>query len=224
MRKLAVSAVLVLGVLALIAQEGFDYKVRRYFFAGYTGDAAALEKGMEICNQALAANPKNAEALVWHGSGVYYQSFGAFQNGDLAKGRELAQRGMKEMDDAVALSPNNLNVRIPRGAFLLTSSRYVPDAGIARGMVEKGLGDFEKAYSVQGPDLSKLGTHPHGELLIGLADGYSRLGQQDKAEQWFKRIKTEMKNTAYEDSANLWLEKKALPPRQAGCIGCHVEK
>lgn len=212
---------LILGLLA-VAQERFDYKVRRYFFAGYTGDNAALETGMKICDEALAANPKNAEALVWHGSGVYYRAFQAFQQGDQQKGLELARQGTKEMDDAVAESPENLGVRIPRGAFLLTSSHFVPDPAIAKGMIEKGLSDFEKAYSIQEPNFAKLPMHPKGELLIGLADAYSRLGQQDKAEQWFKRITVELKGTAYEESANLWLQNKSLSAKQAGCLGCHV--
>ena len=38
---------------------------------------------------------------------------------------QLAQ-GLKEMDDAVALAPGNVSVRFPRGASLLTASRYMP--------------------------------------------------------------------------------------------------
>lgn len=209
-------------VVAVIAQERFDVKVRSYFFSGYTGDSAALQQGMKICEEALATNPKNAEALEWHGTGVYYQAFQAFREGDQQKGMELAQRGTKEMDDAVALAPDHLGVRIPRGAFLLTSSRFVPDPTIAHGMIEKGLSDLEEAYSIQQPYLAKLATHPKGELFIGLADAYSRLGQQDKAEEWFKRIAIDLKGTPYADSANLWLQTRSLPPEKAGCLGCHV--
>jgi tetratricopeptide (TPR) repeat protein len=214
--------VLVLVVAVAIAQERFDYKVRSYFFAGYAGDNAALQKGMKICEDALATDPKNAEALVWHGSGIYYQAFVAFQQGDQQKGMELAQRGGKEMDDAVAMAPDSLGVRIPRGAFLLTSSHFVGDPGIAKGMIAKGISDLERAYAIQEPNLSKMGVHPKGELFIGLADGYSRLGQQNKAEDWFKRIATEMKGTPYEASADLWLRTRSLAPEKAGCIGCHT--
>jgi hypothetical protein len=221
MKKWFIYLTLICCVLA-VAQERFDFKVRRYFFAGYTGDNAALETGMKICEEALAADPKNSAALVWHGSGVYYRGFQAFQQGDQQKGMELARQGMKEMDQAVAEAPENLGVRIPRGAFLLTSSHFVPDPVVAKGMIEKGVSDFEKVYALQEPNLAKLPMHSKGELLIGLADGYSRLGQQDKAEGWFKRIAAELKGTAYEDSANLWLQNKSLPARQAGCLGCHV--
>jgi tetratricopeptide (TPR) repeat protein len=217
-----VIVVVVVVVAVAIAQERFDYKVRTYFFSGYAGDNAALQKGMKICEDALATDPKNAEALVWHGSGVYYQAFQAFQQGDQQKGVELARRGTKEMDDAVTMAPDDLGVRIPRGAFLLTSSHSVGDPTVARGMIEKGISDFERAYAIQEPNLAKMGVHPKGELFIGLADGYSRLGQPEKAEEWFKRIATEMKGTPYGASANLWLQTKSLPPEKAGCFGCHT--
>lgn len=219
--KIAVVALLAAGVLA--SQERFDYKVRNYFFAGFSGDPASLEKGMKICEDILAADPKQAEALVWHGAGLFSQSGQAFQKADQQKGMELWQRGLKEMDDAVALAPDNLGVRIPRGAVLLTGSRFVGSPEMARPLIEKGLADFEKAYEIQGPDLSYLGTHPRGELMIGLADAYNRLGNQEKAQAWFERIQKDLKGTPYERSANAWLETKSLTTAQAGCLGCHTD-
>ena len=49
------------------AAEGrFDTEVREDLFAGFGGDAEALARGAKTCDDALAKNPKNAEALVWH--------------------------------------------------------------------------------------------------------------------------------------------------------------
>jgi tetratricopeptide (TPR) repeat protein len=208
----------------LIGQERFDLKVRNYFFAGFAGDLSSLEKGMRVCEETLASDPKNAEALVWHGSGLFYQAGQAFQKGDQQNGMQLWTRGLKEMDDSVALSPDSIGVRIPRGAVLLAGSRFLPSAEMARPLVEKGVTDFEAAYQLQGPDLSRLGTHPRGELMIGLADGYSRLGNPEKAQQWFERIQKEMPGTPYAKSATTWLETKSLAPQQAGCLGCHTGK
>ncbi len=219
-KKLSAMALLLAGILS--SQDRFDYKVRDYFFAGFAGNPASLEKGMKICEDILAADPKHAEALVWHGAGLFYQAGQAFQKADQEKGMELWQRGLKEMDDAAELAPENLGVRIPRGAVLLTASHYVPGPEMARPLIDKGLTDFEKAYEIQGPDLGKLGIHPRGELMIGLADGYSRTGNQEKAQAWFERIQKEMKGTPYEKSAGIWLETKTLAPAQAGCLGCHT--
>ncbi len=224
MRKnLDVLFVLLAAAGVLLCQERFDLRVRNYFFAGFSGDAAALEKGMKICEESLAADPKNAEALVWHGSGLYFQAGQAFQKGDQQNGMQLWTRGLKEMDDAVELAPQGVGVRVARGAVLLTGSRFVsPD--MSRPLIAKAVGDFEAAYQMQGPDLSGLGTHPHGELMIGLADGYSRLGDREKAQQWFERIQKELPGTPYARSAGTWLETKSLAPQQAGCLGCHTGK
>jgi len=222
--KFTLAAVaLITATGSLNSQERFDLKVRSYFFAGFAGDAASLERGMKLCEDALAADPKDFQALVWHGSGVFFQAGEAFRNRDSQKGMELWQRGLKEMRDAVAMAPEALGVVIPRGAVLLTASHYVPPE-MARQLIETGVQDFEKAYQLQGPDLSKLGTHPRGELMIGLADGYSRLGNQEKAQQWFDRIQNEMPGTPYAKSAASWLETKSLAAAQAGCLGCHNGK
>ena len=207
------------------AQERFDLKIRNYFFAGFAGDTAALDKGMKICEETLAADPRNAEALVWHGAGLYFGSGQAFQKGDQQTGLQLYARGIKEMDDAVEIAPDRVGVRIPRGATLLTGSRFMaPD--MAHPLVEKAVSDYEKAYELQADHLDRLGAHSRGELLIGLADGYSRLGDQDRAKTWFERIKADplLHRTPYEKSADLWLETKSLPSAKAGCLGCHTGK
>jgi hypothetical protein len=223
--KTKLAALVLLGAASLVpAQDRFDYKVRNYFFAGFSGDAASLEKGMKICEESLAADPKNAEALVWHGAGLFYASGLAFQKQDMQKGGELWARGLKEMDDAVALAPDQLGVVIPRGAVLLTASKYVPSPEMARPLIEKGVADFEKTYQLQSPDFDTIGTHPRGELMIGLADGYNRLGNREKAQEWFERIQKTMAGTAYEKSAMTWLETKSLTPAQSGCLGCHTAK
>ena len=93
------------------ADQRFDMVVRSDFFAGFAGDEARLKKGMDACEKALADNPKNAEALVWHGSGLAFQAGAAFRTGDAQTGGGLWTRGMEEMDRAVSLEPDNVGVR-----------------------------------------------------------------------------------------------------------------
>jgi tetratricopeptide (TPR) repeat protein len=212
----------VLGLAA--AQERFDMRVRNDFFAGFAGNQEALDRAMKICEEELTRNPANAAALVWHGSGVFFQSGTHFRSGDQAKGVEFWQRGLSEMDNAVKMAPDSLGVRIPRGAVLLTASRTLPNAEMAHPLIEKGVGDFERALEIQKAYFDTLGTHPRGELLIGLADGYARLGKDDQATAYFERIRTALPGTAYATSAEKWLTTKTLAPREAGCLGCHVAK
>ncbi len=211
-----------LGLTA--AEERFDLRVRTDFFAGFAGDQQALDRAMKLCEEELARNPANAEALVWHGSGVFFQSGQFFKAGDRAKGGEYRQRGLAEMDRAVQIAPDNLGVRIPRGAELLTASRYLPNPEMARPLIETGLADFEHTLEIQKLYFDKLGTHQRGELLIGLADGYARLGKDEQATLYFERIRAALPGTPYAANADKWLATKSLTPRESGCIGCHVAK
>lgn len=220
LKSIAVLVVLTaLSCLTALSQERFDLKVRNYFFTGFSGDADSLATGMKLAEEAIAADPKNAEALVWHGAGLYFEAGQAFQRGDQQSGMDLYRRGLQEMDDAVALAPDKIGVRIPRGAVLLTGSRFMP-LETAKPLVEKGVSDFARVYEIQSPALDKLGNHPKGELLLGLADGYGRLGDEEKAQQFYQQVLKELPGTPYAKKANAWMETKAS---QTACIGCHTK-
>ncbi len=224
---IAGGAAFLVGFLSTVriapAQERFDLKVRQDFFAGFAGNQEALDHGMKACEDALAADPKNAEAMVWHGSGVLFEAGKYFQTGDQQKGMEFWTRGLKEMQTAVDLEPDNVGVRIPRGAVLLSSSHFVPES-MAKPLIALGVSDYAKAYEIQKATFETLGTHPRGELLLGLADGYSRAGDQSKATEFFEKIRTDLPNTVYAKRANLWMESKSLPADQTRCVGCHTSK
>ncbi len=206
------------------SRERFDFLVRSDFFAGFAGDQAALERGMKVCEETLAQKPNHAEALVWHGGGLVFIAGQAFQRADFRKGAELWDRGLKEMDHAVELEPNNVGVLIPRGATLLQASRFIPDKATQRLLLEKGVGDYETVLELQKAYFNKLSSHSRGELLFGLAEGSVRLGSTDKARAYFHRIVNECKGSIREKQANAWLEKGVQPSTDAmSCSGCHTK-
>jgi hypothetical protein len=141
----------------------FDMVVRADFFAGFGGDEARLARGMEECERTLAASPNHAEAMVWHGSGLAYQGGMAFLRGDGQAGLELWNRGLAEMDRAVALEPDDVGVRIPRGAMLLQATRNMPPP-MAKPLIEKAIGDYERTLALQTASgaFAALGSHPRG--------------------------------------------------------------
>lgn len=201
--------------------QRFDMAVRADFFAGFTGDEARLKKGMDTCERVLADNSDHAEALVWHGSGLAYNAGMAFQKGDMKTGGELWQRGMQEMDKAVALEPDNVGVLIPRGALLLQATQNMPP-DMGRPLLEKAVGDYEHVLALQSSYFSTLGDHPKGELLFGLAVGYSRLGNLDKARMYFDRLIKDAPASGQAPKARTWLSTGALPKSEGlGCVGCH---
>ena len=71
-------------------------------------------------------------------------------------------RGLKELDDAVALQPNKIGVLAVRGAVYTQTSLEVPPAQ-AQGILGKGVADYERILEIQ------KGVHPRGELLFGLS-------------------------------------------------------
>lgn len=201
----------------------FDLVVRTDFFAGFAGDVARLDKGMEACERALAEDPKHPEALVWHGSGLTFRGGMAFRRGDAQTGMELWTRGLEEMDRAVALAPDHVGVRIPRGAMLLQATRSLPPE-MAKPLIEKGLSDYEHTLEVQSKSgtFAALGDHPKGELLFGLAEGYSRLGQTDKARAYFERLVSDAPGSGQTPKAKQWLSAGSLAPGTSlTCVGCH---
>jgi tetratricopeptide (TPR) repeat protein len=195
--------------------------VRADFFAGFAGSDERPANGMAACERALAADPTNAEALVWHGSGLAFEAGIAFRKGDQETGMALWQRGLQEMDSAVAMAPENIGVLIPRGALLLQATMNMPPER-ARPLLEKAVGDYEHVLALQSSYFDTLGDHPKGELLFGLAEGFSRLGNSDKARMYFNRLIADAPASGQTPKAQRWLATGRLPKSEGiGCVGCH---
>jgi tetratricopeptide (TPR) repeat protein len=206
---------------APIKPQRFDYLVRADFFAAAAGDEARLQKVIAVCEQALARNPQHAEAMVWHGATAIVRASQAFQKGDATTGRQLFDRGVKEMSDAVALAPDNPGVLIPRGAVLFEATRGLPSEA-ARPLVQSAVDNYEHALEVQAPIFASLGDHAKGELLFGLADGWSRLGDAAKARGYFERLIADAPTSGQAPKARAWIDTGAIPRTSgAQCVGCH---
>jgi tetratricopeptide (TPR) repeat protein len=125
------------------------------------------------------------------------------------------------MSDAVSLEPQNVGVLIPRGATLLQASANVKGDG-ARALLETAVGDYEKVLALQAPYFATLGDHAKGELLFGLAEGYHRLGQHEKARAYFERILTDAPASGQTAKAREWLATGTVPKSiGTSCVGCH---
>jgi len=201
--------------------QRFDYLVRADFFAGVAGDTARLQKAIDVCERALAENPKHPEALVWHGAAALVQSGQAFQRGEMGAGGQLWERGLREMNEAVSLAPDHVGVLIPRGAVLFEATRGMKPE-MARGLIESAVANYERVLTIQAPYFDSLGDHPKGELLFGLADGYHRLGQHEKARGYFERLIKDAPTSGQAPKARDWLATGSVPKSGGpGCVGCH---
>ncbi len=199
--------------------ERFDEKVRADFFDGLRGDTAAMDRAMKACDEALAKNPRDPEAMVWHGAGVVGRASIAFRAGDRAKGIELYTKGLAEMDAAVVIAPNHVGVRIPRGAVVLAMAPFVPEPERTK-LLERGIADYETTYAVQKHEFQELTLHSREQLLYGLVDGYANLGKADKATEMFARMKREAAGSELLPRAEKRARSEAVDG-PAPCEQCH---
>jgi hypothetical protein len=209
-----------------LPEKEFADLVRDDFFAGMNGDQAAFDRVWKLCEDTLAKNPKNAAAMAWHGDCLVTMSGKAFQNNDFAKGQDLWNRGFKEINDAVALEPDSTHVLLPRGSTCLTVAKVIHDPKQAKTLTQTGVADYEKVLQIQKPDFDQRSVHARGELLFGLADGWFRLGDDQKSREYLLRIATELGGTEYATRAHDWLDTtdaEALQKKSKNlsCIGCH---
>ncbi len=205
------------------SKDRFDLVVREDLFAGFKGDDEALARGLKNCEDALVKNPKNAEALVWRGAARVFSAGQKFGAGKPAEGLPLWTSGLKDMDDAVALEPKNVGVRIPRAAVLLPAARNTPPA-IGKPLLENALEDFQTIAKLQSKEVDKLGTHQRGELYMGLADVYRLLGENTKSKEQLETVVKDLPDTKYATRAKEWLAAKPDAKLRHDCIGCHVAK
>lgn len=200
----------------------FDDVVRDDFFAGLAGDTARLDAAMRRCEEELAKDPRHAQALVWHGSGLMYRAGVAARREDFAAAAELSRRGAREMDDAVSFAPDDTVVLLLRGVTLSAAARGMRDPARAVAALRTAVGDFETTLRIQTPIYARLAEHPRGELLGGLADLWYRLGEEDKARAYLGRLTAELPGSPYADAARQWLAQRPLRGGPAlTCVGCH---
>lgn len=95
---------------------------------------------------------------------------------------------------------------------------------MARGLLERAVADYEAAYRAQEASISGLPEHLKGELLLGLADGYNRLGRWEEAEPHFARLVAEVPDSGYGAEARAFMTAGpgGLTRPARICQGCHV--
>ena len=208
---------------ALLAQTRLDSnQMRNDLFAAMEGNPNALKRMLDTSQKALDQNPDHAQALVWHGAATIGSFFMEAQKGNAPAAVPIFQKGAAEMDRAVSLAPDDIEVRIMRSVLYGPASRQFPPP-LGRDMLEKARTDLQHAYDLQQSHLSELGTHPLGELLQALADVNSRQGRTENAEKYYRLMQTMLKDTEYARRAGEWMKtKQPLPEAQTNCIGCHV--
>ncbi len=207
-------------VTASFAQERFDYAVRDNMFRAFGGNEAAYKSAMLTIEEKLKEQPDHAEALAWHGVGLYFKAGQALAAGDRAGAATLSKAAMADLDRAFQLEPTNIGVLIPRSATLLVVARNQRDADRARDLAARAAAGFETAFAIRRPALAQLGLHNRGEYLAGLAESWALAGDRQKAEGYLRRILADLPNSPYAERAVAklgdWNDRRPL-----NCQTCH---
>lgn len=216
----------VVGALAagmLMAQIRLDSnKMRNDLFASMAGNTEAMKRMLGASGKVLAEDPDHAQALLWHGVATIAAFFPEAQKGNAQAAFPSLQRGILEMDRAVSLAPDDIEVRVMRAVLYQPTSRQLPPQ-LSSDMLEKARTDFQHTFDLQRNHLAELGTHPLGELLQGLADTYSRQGKVADAEKYYGLIRSMLKDTEYDKRAAEWMKtRQPLAEAQTACVGCHT--
>jgi hypothetical protein len=209
---------------ALIFGQNFDPRIRADFFAGFAGDAKAMERGLAAAEDLIHSDSTvAAEALSWHGSGLLAQAGAKFGRGDYQAGGELWGKAVAEMDEAGKRQPDNPAVLIPSAAAMFAASRFSPPQ-MGKPILQKALADYEHVFDLQKGFFDRLSGHMRGELLFGLADGYSRDGNAEKARFYFEKLAAVGAESGHLEQAQLYLKGEKYTVNGIGCVGCHVGK
>jgi len=208
---------------ALVFGQSFDPRIRADFFAGFNGDAKAMERGLSAAEEIIrGGSPLAAEALAWHGSGLLSQAGEKFAHNDFEAGGALWEKALAEMDEAGKRQPDNPAVLIPRAATWFAASRLSPPT-MGKPILKKALADYEHVYDLQRVFFDRLDGHMRGELLFGLADGYARDGNQEKARFYFEKLAAVGTESGHLEQAQHYLNGEKYTVTGVGCVGCHVK-
>jgi len=226
MRAIATIVVVLVLTGGLWAQGPDIESIRADMLAALTGDTERFERGMRAVEALASSDPHNARIKVLYGTGLFARAGTAFQTGGAQNALALLQAALDEMARAVAMAPDDVFVRGRRGVILISASRQTP-AAMARPLTQLAVEDFEKVLELRETTstLAQGSTHQRGELLTGLGDGWSRLGERERARRYFQRITRELQGTIYDQRATAWLDNRpeAQTPAFFTCSGCHVE-
>ena len=157
-----VFAIICIGSISTFAQT-FE-SLQKDFDAGMQGDSKAFKNAWKLSEELLAKNPKDAETLVLHGSATLFQAGQAFQTGNFGEGGKLWQKGQAEMDQAVKISPDNVNVLMTRGTTYLSASKQFP--------VKEEADRLFSGLSAGGQVEMPIGNSPWGTYFGMLRDKY----------------------------------------------------
>lgn len=186
--------------------RGFERAVFADFVDAAEGDAAARQRLVDACAQAIEIDARNAEAIAWRGAARMFNAGSASEAGDFMAAMRHTNEALADLDEARELEPENPGVRMVAATTLLNLAAYHPIDRMAKGYAAKGIDDAIAALSKLYENWNEQPIGVKGQLLIGVARGYDRMGETKKARDWFNRVIGAAPGTTWAEQAQAWID------------------
>ncbi len=177
---------------------------RSYYALATEYDTAALAEAEKILDRLLADEPNNAVALAYRGS-LQGLKLG-YSLVPAGQAYATAQKNFGDLDRAVALAPDNEEVRRIRGY----STLYTPSIA---GRDQLAVDDF--SHLVRLLEGQPNSAPQRAEMLLTLGDAYNKMGEAEQARlNWQRAVELNL-NSSTAAAAELRLQNLAQPSAQA---------
>jgi tetratricopeptide (TPR) repeat protein len=145
---------------------------------GTEGDKNAVKKSKKILEKLIKLEPENAEAHCWYGSVLTLNGRDAWF--PLSKVKYVND-GIKEMDKAVKLAPDNITIRMIRA----NNNLALPDMF---NRTEIAIADFEYLLSMKEEEPEIFEKDLLVEILLNLGNAYKKKGDLGKARKNWQKV------------------------------------
>lgn len=199
--------------------------VREDIFAGFMGnDMERFATGMKKLDDALARNPRAADAICWKGGGELWLAARAHEAGRTAEFETLYAKALATLEEgrkAGEGTPYIGAVHAITGASWTVSADRLP-ARLRREAWANVRAHYTALLDVQKAYFEKLPPHPKGEVLAGLAQASQRLGEEDDLQRRLNDVIEQLPGSVYATRAQRWQQNPASAATTSmTCQTCH---
>ena len=148
-----------------------------YHNAGSAGDEDAVERGEELLEKLVELEPENPDVHCWYGSVLTLVGRDAWLPFNKTR---YVNKGTKEMDVAVKLAPDNVNIRMVRANNSLALPSFF-------NRIDTAIVDFEHLITMAEKNQKMFDNDFQSRIHLKLGYAYKKKGKLDKARESWKK-------------------------------------
>jgi hypothetical protein len=196
--------------------------VREDIFAGFLADdESRLDVGMGKLETALRADPNDAAAIVWRGSGEFTKAVHAYEAGRPGEFSREYANARASFERAVLLDPKRSGVYAVIAVTNASLADRLPDP-LRQTAYEQAYQSWLMDRQLSDTRFASMSEHSRGEMLAALAHSAKRLGKSAESERYLAEMIAKLPGTPFEARAKRWIERPELLARaRISCQSCH---